>query len=145
MRVYTVHLPPLSNRDSDPVLIREGFSWAAFLFGPVWAITNRLWIATFGMALFIIVLSALMDGLQIGLIVQAIVSLTVAVLFGAHGNDWNRRGLAHRGYRETGVVAARNYEEALARYLNAAPQARFSVPRVRTTPVPPPPMPIVGL
>jgi hypothetical protein len=145
MRVYTVHLPPLSNRDSDPVLIREGFNWAAFLFGPLWALADRLWIATFGMAVSVILVSALMDVLDLGLIVQAILSLVVAILFGAHGNDWHRRGLARRGFRETGVVAARNYEEALARYLDAAPHARASAPRVRATPVPPPPMPIAGL
>lgn len=145
MRVYTVHLPPLSNRDSDPVLIREGFNWAAFLFGPLWALCNRLWIATFGTALVIIIVSAPMDALDLSLIVQTIVSLAIAVLFGAHGNDWHRRGLARRGFRETGVVAARNYEEALARYLDTAPHKHSSVPRVRATPVPPPPMPIAGL
>lgn len=145
MRVYTVHLPPFSNRDRDPVLIKEGYCWTAFLFGPLWSIAHRLWLVTVGLLAFMVVMSAAMEGFALDPVTQGILSFAVTVLIGAHGNDLRRHGLARRGWRETGVIAARNYDEALARYLNTAPHERASVPRVRANPVPPPPIPIAGL
>ena len=147
MRVYTVHMPPLSGRNRDPILVKEGFSWPALLFGPLWTLAHRLWLETVGLIFVSIVLAGAMDAFGLDVVMQAIVSLAAAVLVGAHGPDWRRHGLARRGYREIGVIAARNLDEALARYVGGAtgrdPSA--SVPRVRVTPVPPPPMPIAGL
>ena len=53
MRVWTVHLPPAATeegaadrrRPPEPVLVREAFSWGAFLFGPLWLLAHRLWLA----------------------------------------------------------------------------------------------------
>ncbi len=53
MRVWTVHVPlPADDagggrrrpRRPGPVLVREGFSWGAFLFGPFWLLAHRLWL-----------------------------------------------------------------------------------------------------
>src|SRR4051812_28041644 len=47
MAVFTVHLP---RRLDDPAavervkFVREGFSWAAFFFGPLWLLFHRLWL-----------------------------------------------------------------------------------------------------
>jgi hypothetical protein len=143
MRVYTVHVPPFSSREPDPILIKEGFSWPALLFGPLWSLASRLWLVTVGLVVVLVALGAVLDALAVDDLVETVVSLAVAVLIGAHGNDWRRRALARRGYREAGVVAARSIDEALARYLDAEP-ARAPV-RVRANPVAPPPMPIAGL
>ena len=50
MRVWTVHLPPPTDRAGrpsrrSPVLVQEGFSWGAFLFGPLWLLAHRLWLS----------------------------------------------------------------------------------------------------
>ena len=50
MPVYTVHEPP--PRDSDDaadaadrfVFVRDGFSFWAFLFAPLWMLWHRLWL-----------------------------------------------------------------------------------------------------
>jgi uncharacterized membrane protein YccC len=143
MRVYTVHVPPFSGRDPDPILIREGFSRTAFLFGPLWSLVHRMWLVTVAMVVFLLVLGSAMDAVPLDAFVQTVVSLAVAVLIGFHGNDWRRRSLTKRGYREVGVVAAHSLDEALARYLDAAPQPRPV--RMHANPVAPPPMPIAGL
>ena len=49
MAVYTVHEPPLKRyeTDADPerfVFVREGFSFWAFLFGPLWMLRHRMWV-----------------------------------------------------------------------------------------------------
>ena len=40
MRGYTAHLKP----GRTPVLVPEGFSWAAWLFGPLWLAAHRAWV-----------------------------------------------------------------------------------------------------
>jgi hypothetical protein len=143
MRVYTIHLPPASPRQADPVLVKEGFSWPAFFFGPLWALAHLMWLAAVALVALDFVAGIVMDAAKLSAPTQAIVSLGIAVLIGAHANDWRRRALARRGYRDGGVVAARNVDEALARYLNSA--APPVPPRPRIQPVPPPPMPLAGV
>src|SRR6478672_11524495 len=48
MNVYTVHLK--GSKDDlaaleRAVFVREGFSWAALIVGPLWLLWNRLWLA----------------------------------------------------------------------------------------------------
>lgn len=144
MRVYTVHVPPYSSRDREPILIKEGFSWLAFLFGFLWALYHRLWLAAAGIAIAYVVAGALMDAIGLDGLTQAIVTLAIAFVIGAHGNDWWRRKLARMGARDEGVVAARTIDEALRRYLDAEP-ARATA-RARTGPPPQPPLlPLAGV
>ena len=41
MRFWTAHI----RAGAAPVLVREGFSWGALLFGPLWLAVHRAWIA----------------------------------------------------------------------------------------------------
>ena len=40
MKVWTLH----TRQAKAPVLVREGFSWGALLFGPAWLLVRRAWI-----------------------------------------------------------------------------------------------------
>ncbi|HAD86887.1 MAG TPA: DUF2628 domain-containing protein, partial [Rhodospirillaceae bacterium] len=54
MRVFTVHIRRHAlDPDKDVRLIKEGFSWPAFLFSFLWALWNRMWWTALG--LFVIV------------------------------------------------------------------------------------------
>ncbi len=143
MRVYTIHLPPASHRQADPALVKEGFSWPAFFFGPLWALAHRMWLTTVALVVLDLGGGILMDAAGLSPLTQAVVSLAIEVLIGAHANDWRRRSLARRAYRDGGVVAARNVDEALARYLDAEPVRAPARPRVQ--PVAPPPLPLAGV
>ena len=106
MRVYTAHLRPAR----EPVLVREGFTWAGFLFGPLWLLAKRAWIAAiFDLAafvwLFALAPAALLGPLAFGL----------ALIVGLTGRDMVRWSLARRGYALAHVVAARDEDSALAR------------------------------
>ncbi|HTI87881.1 MAG TPA: DUF2628 domain-containing protein [Alphaproteobacteria bacterium] len=144
MRVYTVHVPPATRHQADPVLVKEGFSWPAFFFGPLWALAHRMWLVTVALVALDLIISVVLDAARIPPVTQAVISLAVAVLIGAHGNDWRRRSLDRRGFRDAGVVAGRNIDEALARYLDAT-VTHMAVPRPRTAPVAPPPLPLAGV
>lgn len=112
MRFYTVHL----RAGAEPVLVPEGFSWGAAIFGPIWLVSHRSWIPA---AL------ALAAGAAIGVLARgtaaAILWLAYVWLLGLVGNDLRRWSLAARGYALVHVVAARDAEAAHARLFAARP------------------------
>ena len=127
MRVWTIHLPPpppppaeagsppRAAADAAPVLVREGFSWGAFLFGPLWLLAHRLWLATllwFAVAALAVLLAPFGG---------AVVLPAAQFLLGCHARDLQRRALARRGYAQAHVVVERDEERALARLLAARP------------------------
>ncbi len=114
MRIYTIHLGPTREdgegggavpAERDLVLVKEGFSWPAYLFTVLWALYHRLWLTA-------VVLFAAAAGLSGALqawspddAISAAVTLGYLLLVGSLANDWRRWGLRRRGYEEAGVVA----------------------------------------
>jgi len=107
--VWTVHL----RHDAAPVLVREGFSLGAALFGPLWFALYRAWVpAAFALAAWLAV-DVLAEGgarlvLEIGLV----------LLLGLSGYDLRRWSLERRRFTLVEVVTARNAETAFARLLD---------------------------
>ena len=115
MRVYTVHIPPGGGAE-NAVLVKEGFSWPALLFGPIWALYRRLWLGT---AVWIAVLSLLAAAQRFWPGAGSIMGLAwiaFAVLFAAEGNELSRRALARRGFSEAGVVGGQGRDAAQRRF-----------------------------
>ncbi len=109
MNIYTVHERPGGAPDAAPVLVPEGFSWAALFFG--W-----LWLAVHGALLAAVILAVLQLALSHaspGLSTPLVVGLTVAQ--GVFGRDLWRLSLRWRGYVETTAVAAASPDAALLR------------------------------
>jgi len=121
MRFWTAHL----HDRAAPILLREGFSWPALLFGPLWLAWGRAWIAAaLDLAATILIL-ALTSGTP-----TAVLLLGQAILLGLSGNDLRRWTAQLRGYRLTQVVAAHTETEALGRLLARRPDlaGRFLPP-----------------
>ncbi len=112
MRVWTAHL----RRDAEPVLLREGFSWGALLFGPIWLAAHRAWIPA-ALSFVAYVLIALLAPPPIA----SVIAIGLAWLLGLIGRDMVRWSMAQRGYIETHVVVARNDVDALGRLLDNRP------------------------
>jgi len=151
MAVYTVHEPP--RRDDDMlahtgrfVFVRDGFSWPAFLFTPLWMIRHRLWLALIVYLLVAFALGAATRVLGDGDWVLAI-GLLVALLVGFEASTLRRYGLARRRWNTVGVVVGDDLESAERRFFDAWTAGRVS------RPAPPPPSgaaaaapgPIIGL
>ncbi len=112
MRVYTTHVKP----GGAPMLVREGFSWAAFVFGPLYFAANRAWIAAAISLAVYILLSVLTNP-----VTGTPLVLGFLVLQGLLARDALRWNLTQRGYAQGPVVAAPSNDEALARLLVARP------------------------
>jgi hypothetical protein len=108
MKVWTVHL----RNAADPVLVREGFSLGAAVFGPVWLAAHRAWVpAAFALAAWLLI-GVLADG-TLGLILE----IGLALLIGFSGHDLQRWSLARRGYVLAEVVTGRQVDGAFERLL----------------------------
>ena len=115
MRFWTAHV----RADAAPVLVREGFSWGALLFGPLWLAVHRAWIA----AVLALAASVLIVVLAKTDIAAALLA-TLMVLLGLSGHDLRRWSLDYRGYLLAQVVGARDELEALARLLDRRPDLK---------------------
>jgi hypothetical protein len=93
-----------------PLLVPEGFGWAALLFGPLWLLAHRLWWPA--AALF--VASALLG------LVSPWAAAGLQVVFAFEAQDIRRWALARQGWQAAGVVAAPDAEAATQRLLDAA-------------------------
>ena len=119
-RPYSVHL--LDNaRDGGLVLVRDGFSWLAFLFSVPWALYHRLWRVAGGLFVLQVALAALMLWAGLNEAQQGIVSLAVALAVGLAADEFRRGGLKRRGYAFEEIVMAENMDAATRRYLDARP------------------------
>ena len=97
-------------------LVREGFSWLAFLFSPVWLMVNRMWIETFGF--FLLAVGLVRGGAMLHLpaVTVLLFTLLLHLIVGFSAYDLKRGALARRGFRFTGVVAAETALNAQRRY-----------------------------
>nr|WP_294520329.1 DUF2628 domain-containing protein [uncultured Rhodopila sp.] len=115
MKLYSAHL----KADAEPVLVREGFSWGALIFGPLWLAVHRAWVAaglSFAAFVFIAVL--------VPEPAETILSAGLAIILGLIGNDLRSAALEHRGYSLLHVLAARGRDEAWMRLIAGRPDLK---------------------
>ena len=105
----------MRGRDA-PVLVPEGFSWGACIFGPLWLAIVGAWIAAAGLLLVWVLLLAFVHGP-----LRAPLELVLAVATGLFGQDLRRLALDWRGYGMAQVIAGRDEEVAFARLLDERP------------------------
>jgi hypothetical protein len=121
MRLYTVHIRrPSRDPDRDVILVREGFSWGAFLFTALWALWRRMWLAAFLIVLGGLVLDSVVELAELDPVSEAVLTLAYQLYIGFAANDWRRRTLARRGFEEIAVVGAADIGDAERRYFDQA-------------------------
>ncbi len=115
MRVFTTH----QRQPEPPVLVREGFSWAAFFLGFLYLAAHRAWIQA------ALNLAALLLLLALGRLLHTGAPLLgLAILQGLFGRDLIRWSLAQRGFTEGPVVAATDRDQALGRLIDSRQTSR---------------------
>ena len=119
MKIYTA----LLKADAEPVLVREGFSWGALIFGPLWLAAHRAWIAA-AISLAACVLIA-RPGPRTG---RRHPAGGLALILGLTGNDLRRWALENRGYLLVHVLAARSARRGLHAPADLPPRSRRPLP-----------------
>ena len=129
MRIYTVHIDPLSAADDrGAVLLREGFSWPAAAFSVFWALYHGLWDWALVLLALGLGLSAAVEFSGLDRLSAAALEIGFMALVGATSNDWRRWVLTRRGYRLDDIVSGEDETAAEARYFSRAAQQAYPIP-----------------
>ena len=110
MKIWTVHHRP----GAPVVLVREAFSWAAAVFGPLWLLGKGA--LPWGVA-------ALLAEAAVARFVPHgwLYLLALIPFWGFWGNDIWRLFLSRHGFALSGVVTGSGYEAALVRLFDREP------------------------
>jgi hypothetical protein len=122
MAVYTVHEPPArAGTAPEPerfVFVRDGFSFAALLFGPLWMLRHRMWLVLLGYAVVVAGLGFVLH-LRAPAAVAPLVWMLFALLLGFEAGTLRRFTLGRRGFQPIGVVVGDDLEFAERRFFDA--------------------------
>jgi hypothetical protein len=135
MAVYTVHEPPAKRYEqtSDPerfMFVRDGFSFWAFLFGPLWMLRHRMWLVLIG---YIGVSAALELAFRLlGTLGAARVAIgfLLSLLIGFEAATLQRFTLGRRRFSNLGVIVADDMESAERRFFDSWVKSGGAAPRV---------------
>ena len=129
MRIYSVHIRRHGlDVDRDVALVKEGFSWPAFLFNIFWALWHRHWLAAAVLFAMPLALAIVIKVIGLAPAGQTILILGWLVMVGMMANDVRRHYLDCGGFVEDGIAAGKTTDDALYSYLQdtAAPSKNIS-------------------
>lgn len=124
MAIFTVFEPP--KRENEDALdhatrfmvVRDGFSWRAFAFGPLWMLRHRMWLVLTLYVVLVIAIVLGMSALRLPPIVQFIALFLLTVLIGLESGTLRRWTYRRRGWRDVGLIAAANADEGERRFFD---------------------------
>lgn len=151
MARYTVHV---KGEGPDALaraqFVRDGFSWAAFAFGPFWLFAKGAWISALLLIALFIGIGMVLGGMGIAAVFP-LISLLVSYLVALESGTIRAWELGIKGHRFAGVISGddrdvmerRFFEEALGE--RAAPQPVSAPHHAEATPRATSGLPIIGL
>ena len=130
MRLLTVHAaePNAESGTRELEFVSDGFSWPAFVFGPVWLAFHRMWRELAMLVVLVLLVVAAFAGLGADPAVTTGALLVIALGLGVAGNDLRRAALERRGFIETDVVAGATLDDCEDRWLAEAARAARDAP-----------------
>ena len=122
MPVYTVHAP-VTNGAGIAVIerfafVRDGFHFWAAVFGPLWLVWHRLWLALIGWIIVALAINVGMARLGAGGPAIFWADVLIALLTGFEASSIRRWTLSRRDWRQLDIVVARNWETAERRFFD---------------------------
>jgi hypothetical protein len=122
MPVYTVHAPILAGADVRATdrftFVRDGFHFWAFVLGPIWLASHRLWLALIGWIVVIAAIDFAMTALGLGTMAALSANLLLALLLGFEAASLQRWTLSRRNWRQLDIVVADDEESAERRFFD---------------------------
>ncbi|MAW89428.1 MAG: hypothetical protein CMJ42_23145 [Phyllobacteriaceae bacterium] len=134
MATYVVMIPPEAGREDKARLVRDGFSFLAFIVPPIWFAWHRLWVEALVSLALIMGAGALGEVAGYGA-AAVILSFLVSLYAGLEARALHVASLERRGWRVSGVVEAAGWGDAELRWFRGGAAER-------TRPVAPPPLPL---
>ncbi len=122
MAVYTVHGPAsyygtdVRTAPDQLVFVRDGFYFWALVASFFWLLWHRLWLATFGYLVIVLVAEIAMWSSGIGSNARFVVMAVFALLIGLEAGSLRRWKLSRGKWRQLDIVVADSEEAAERRF-----------------------------
>ena len=134
MAVYTVHEPPLKGdgQTSDPErfeFVRDGFSFWAFVFSPLWMLRHRMWLVLLGYVAVSAALELVFSLLNVTAAARPVAGFFLALLIGIESATLRRFTLGRRRWINLGVIVADDLEAAERRFFDVWVKSGGAAPR----------------
>ena len=123
MPVYTVHASVAGGTEAHGatdgfVFVRDGFHFWAAVFGPLWLIWHRLWLALLGWIVVTLAVDVGMTRLGAGGTAIFLANVLIALLMGFEAASLQRWTLSRRNWRQLDIVVADDEEAAERRFFD---------------------------
>jgi hypothetical protein len=123
MLTFTVHEPPDPPADrierADRLLfVKDGFSWMAALFAPLWILMHRLWWALLGYVLAVAALHSLQFLGGFSESTTGLMTFALNLLVGFEADTLRRWALDRKGWHMLGSVSGRTVDECERRFFD---------------------------
>lgn len=96
-------------------MLRDGFSFYAFIFGAFWFFYHKMWQEAIVILLIDVMISniSFFSDLQ-----QAALKISISIVIGFNANEWlEKRLIAKKGYKLLGIFFGANEVEAQAKVI----------------------------
>jgi hypothetical protein len=122
MPVYTVHAPVAPDASIVAAdrfaFVRDGFHFWAMVFGPLWLLSHRLWLALLGWIAALAVIDLGMIALGAGVMAVLLANGLIALLMGFEAASLRRWTLSRGNWRQLDVVVGDDEEAAERRFFD---------------------------
>jgi hypothetical protein len=123
MLTFTVHEPPdppadRIDRAERLAFVRDGFSWGAALFTPIWLLAHRLWWPFVAYAAVEVLIALLGQSALVHSGWITLAGLSLGLVVGFEADTLRRWQLARRGWTTIGAVSGRNAEDCERRFFD---------------------------
>lgn len=123
MAAFTVHEPPGAGsgleRAESLVFVKDGFSWGAFFFGPLYFLARAEWLSLAAYVVAALVVAGVMSAIGAEENWVGWVMTLLNVIAGFEASELKRWSLATTGWREIATVTAQRRDEAERRFFDA--------------------------
>lgn len=123
MKTFSIYEPPKAasdrlDRAESLVFVKEGFTWTAMAFAPVWMLFNRLWLAFLAYLAALILIRTGAWAFNIGPATMNLAIIALHVLIGFEADSIKRLTLEWQGWNWAGTVAGRSASECERRFFD---------------------------
>jgi uncharacterized protein DUF2628 len=124
MAVYTVHQPPLKKFEAAPdperfAFVRDGFSFWAFLLGPLWMLWHRMWLVLLGYIAVAVVMQIGLRSVGASGGAASFAAFMLALLVGLEAGTLRRFTLGRRSWRNVGTIVGSDRETVEQRFFDS--------------------------
>ena len=123
MITFTVHEPPdppadRIERAASMTFVRDGFSWSAALFTPIWMLVHRLWWPLLGYLAAVTLIELVWQVVALHRGWLTLVTLALSLIIGLEASTLRRWSLDRSGWNTLGAVSGKTADDCERRFFD---------------------------